>query len=92
MTAPFGVIRGHSLYTRPLGDDAVIVDLGANRGEFALQMSRRFGGRYYLVEGNPDLQPNSARIPRSTCFRMRSLRRMARFVSTLPRTMKGAVF
>jgi FkbM family methyltransferase len=52
----FGGIRGHSLYTPPLGADSVIVDLGANHGEFALQMSRRFGGRYYLVEGNPDLQ------------------------------------
>jgi len=56
MSAPFGSIRGHSLYTPPLGADSVIVDLGANRGEFALQMSRRFGGRYHLVEGNPDLQ------------------------------------
>ena len=56
MPAPFDAIRGHSLYTPPLGADSVIVDLGANRGEFALQMSRRFGGRYYLVEGNPDLQ------------------------------------
>lgn len=64
MRAPFGAIRGHSLYTPPLGADSVIVDLGANRGEFALQMSRRFGGRYYLVEGNPELQESlRARTP-----------------------------
>jgi FkbM family methyltransferase len=56
MQAIFGGIRGHSLYTPPLGADSVIVDLGANHGEFALEMSRRFGGRYYLVEGNPELQ------------------------------------
>ncbi len=55
MPSIFGAIRGHSLYTPPLGADSVVVDLGANRGEFALQMSRRFGGRYYLVEGNPEL-------------------------------------
>jgi hypothetical protein len=30
------------------------VDLGPNHGEFALEMSRRFGGRYYLVEANPE--------------------------------------
>ena len=52
----FSEVRGHSLYTPPLGAASVIVDLGANHGEFALQMSRRFGGRYYLVEANPDLQ------------------------------------
>lgn len=52
----FTEVRGHSLYTPPLGAASVIVDLGANRGEFALQMSRRFGGRYYLVEANPELQ------------------------------------
>jgi FkbM family methyltransferase len=52
----FGKIRGHSVYTRPLGADSVVVDLGANHGEFSRQMSRRFGGRYYLVEGNPRLQ------------------------------------
>lgn len=51
----FGHVRGHSIYTPPLGASSVVVDLGANRGEFALQMSRRFGGRYYLVEANPDL-------------------------------------
>jgi FkbM family methyltransferase len=51
----FSGIRGHSLYTPPLGAASVIVDLGANRGEFALQMSRCFGGRYYLVEANPEL-------------------------------------
>lgn len=56
MGSIFDGIRGHSLYTPPLGADSVVVDLGANRGDFALQMSRRFGGRYYLVEGNPDLQ------------------------------------
>jgi FkbM family methyltransferase len=56
MGAIFAAIRGHSLYIPPLGSNSVIVDLGANRAGFALQMSGQFGGRYYLVEGNPDLQ------------------------------------
>jgi len=56
MGAIFAAIRGHSLYIPPLGANSVIVDLGANRAGFALQMSGRFGGRYYLVEGNPNLQ------------------------------------
>jgi FkbM family methyltransferase len=49
----FAWIRGHTLYTPPLGADSVILDLGANRGEFARQASERFGGKYYLVEANP---------------------------------------
>jgi FkbM family methyltransferase len=52
----FMTVRGHTVYARRLGADAVIVDLGANRGEFARQMSKLIGGRYYLVEANPKLQ------------------------------------
>jgi len=52
----FKGVRGHTVYASPLGAGSVIVDLGANHGGFALEMSRRFGGRYYLVEANPDLQ------------------------------------
>ena len=63
----FAGVRGHSLYTPPLGASSVIVDLGANHGEFALQMSRRFGGRYYLVEANPELQET---LRRDTSFRV----------------------
>jgi FkbM family methyltransferase len=61
----FSGVRGHSLYTPPLGARSVVVDLGANHGEFALQMSRRFGGRYYLVEANPELQDT---LRRETAF------------------------
>jgi FkbM family methyltransferase len=51
----FETIRGHTVYTPPLGPAAVVLDLGANHGEFARHMSERFGGRYYLVEANPAL-------------------------------------
>jgi FkbM family methyltransferase len=51
----FETIHSHSVYIPPLNSDSVVLDLGANRGEFAKQMSARFGGKYYLVEANPKL-------------------------------------
>jgi len=48
-------IQGHSIYVPPLNSDSVVLDLGANRGEFAKQMSARFGGKYFLIEANPQL-------------------------------------
>jgi FkbM family methyltransferase len=55
MTMKFATIASHSVYVPPLASDPVVLDLGANRGEFARQMSDRFGGRYFLVEANPRL-------------------------------------
>lgn len=52
---PFTRIRGHTLYFPPLGTGSVVLDLGANRGEFSRQMRLQFGGRHYLVEANPTL-------------------------------------
>jgi FkbM family methyltransferase len=49
----FETIHTHTIYTPPLGADAVVLDLGAYRGEFAQEMSARYGGTYYLVEANP---------------------------------------
>jgi FkbM family methyltransferase len=51
----FATIHTHTIYTPPLGTDAVVLDLGAYRGEFAKEMSARYGGTYYLVEANPVL-------------------------------------
>jgi FkbM family methyltransferase len=51
----FETIQGHSIYVPPLNSDSVVLDLGANRGEFAKQMSARFGGKYFLIEANPQL-------------------------------------
>ncbi len=51
----FETIQSHSIYAPPLNSDSVVLDLGANRGEFAKQMSARFGGRYFLAEANPRL-------------------------------------
>jgi FkbM family methyltransferase len=54
MTA-FEDIRGHTIYARGLGPEAVVLDLGANRGEFCRQVQTRFGARCHAVEANPAL-------------------------------------
>lgn len=51
----FETIRGHTLFVPPLRGGAVVLDLGANRGDFAREVKARFGGSGYLVEANPDL-------------------------------------
>ena len=51
----FATIRGHTIYVPGITPGSVVLDLGANEGEFARQMSARFGGTYHLVEANPVL-------------------------------------
>lgn len=52
----FENIRGHTLKIDALGADSVIMDLGANLGDFARLMKARLGGgRFCLVEANPVL-------------------------------------
>lgn len=51
----FEKFRGHSIYVPPLGPKSVIIDLGANRGDFAREISSRFGTKCRSVEANPDL-------------------------------------
>jgi FkbM family methyltransferase len=46
---------GHTIHTRFLDARSVVIDLGANRGEFARQIIRRFGCRCLSVEANPAL-------------------------------------
>lgn len=48
-------IRDHTFFTRDLGPDAVVVDLGANAGGFATEIVRRFGVQCHAVEPSPDL-------------------------------------
>jgi FkbM family methyltransferase len=55
MRAPFTNVRGHTIYAPGLGDAPVVVDIGANRGEFSQQLKSRFGGTYRLYEANADL-------------------------------------
>jgi FkbM family methyltransferase len=48
-------IEWHTLLPRWLGPDAVVLDLGANRGRFTAGMHRRFGCRCIGVEAAGDL-------------------------------------
>ena len=52
---PFAKVRGHHFLAGAIGRDSVILDLGANRGDFARGMQARFGCQARLVEANPDL-------------------------------------
>lgn len=47
--------RDHTVYVPFLRPDSVVVDLGANVGEFSQQIVDRFGCRAYAVEPHPEL-------------------------------------
>src|ERR1044071_7162678 len=46
-------ICGHHFLSRGLGPDSFVLDLGANRGEFAREMRARWGVRCLSIEANP---------------------------------------
>ena len=48
-------VRGHHIWPAPLTKDSVVVDAGAHRGEFSVEIIRRFGCQCHLVEANPRL-------------------------------------
>jgi FkbM family methyltransferase len=48
-------LRGHHFYTRMIDKDSVVVDLGANRGDFSSQITSLFGCQSYAVEASPKL-------------------------------------
>lgn len=48
-------LRGHHFYTDILDSNSIVIDLGAHRGEFSLQLSETFGCKCYAVEAAPDL-------------------------------------
>src|SRR5687768_4824762 len=56
-------LRGHSFLPGPIGSDSVVVDLGANRGEFSQRVRARFGCRCYAVEPTPRLFREIEQIP-----------------------------
>jgi FkbM family methyltransferase len=51
---PLVTIRDHTFFNGNLGPGSVVLDLGANVGDFARQMVTRFGCRCYCVEAAPD--------------------------------------
>jgi FkbM family methyltransferase len=48
-------VRGHTIWTRSLDGDSIVVDAGAHRGEFSRQLIEMYKCRCYLVEANPEL-------------------------------------
>jgi FkbM family methyltransferase len=48
-------IRGHAVWTPPLGASSLVIDAGSHRGEFSAEIHRRFGCRCIAVEANPTL-------------------------------------
>lgn len=59
---------GHTVHTDFLTSDSVVVDLGANGGEFARQIITRFGCRCLSVEANPVLYAAGRRTSRMQWF------------------------
>ena len=57
-------IEEHTLLTRPLGPDAVVLDLGANVGVFSVAMAHRFGCVCHAVEPNPAMRDQIPENPR----------------------------
>jgi FkbM family methyltransferase len=62
------LIHWHSLDASPLNESSVVVDLGANAGEFATKMNDRFGVRVIAVEPNPALYARLCKLPYVTAF------------------------
>jgi FkbM family methyltransferase len=48
------LIRGHTILPR-LDSSSVVLDCGANRGEFATHVSQKFGSKVFSLEPNPEL-------------------------------------
>lgn len=48
-------IRGHSFIPALLPGDCVVVDLGANQGDFSRSIRREFGWRCFAVEASPSV-------------------------------------
>lgn len=63
-------LRGHTFYAPAVGAGSVVVDLGANRGEFSAALAASFGCRCYAVEASPALYetlPDSPLISKFNC-------------------------
>jgi FkbM family methyltransferase len=61
-------IAGHTFVSTRLGKNSVVVDLGANRGEFSLEAAERFGCLVYSIEASPRLVPELPAHPRIRPF------------------------
>ena len=48
-------IETHTFFPEQLGPESIVVDFGANAGEFSRKVARRYGLRSFGVEANPEL-------------------------------------
>ena len=55
-------LRGHTIFTSSLVPGSVVIDAGAHKGEFSLQLTEKYGCSCYLIEANPRL---AAKLPSS---------------------------
>lgn len=53
--AVFTMVRGHHILSAPIGSQSIVLDCGANHGEFAKEIQARYGCSLMLVEANPYL-------------------------------------
>ena len=51
----FVQIREHHFYARGIDQNSLVVDLGANKGDFSSQISQTFGCKCYALEASPSL-------------------------------------
>jgi FkbM family methyltransferase len=63
-------IEGHTLCPRFISADSVVLDIGANIGNFSRLMAERFGCQCHAIEANPDI---IGRIPISDHIRVHHL-------------------
>src|SRR4051812_399823 len=62
------LVHWHTFDASALTRSSVIVDLGANAGEFATKMHDRFGVHVVAVEPNPALYARLCKLPYVTPF------------------------
>jgi FkbM family methyltransferase len=62
-------VRGHTFFGRGLGPGSVVVDLGANQGDFSTQMINRFGCTVYAVEPVEEIYGQIPKSPSLTAYR-----------------------
>jgi FkbM family methyltransferase len=61
-------VRGYTFLKQPLAPGAVVVDLGANRGDFAAEMVRKFGCTAYAVEAVQEIYEQIPQSPSLTAY------------------------
>ena len=51
----FASIRDHHMFVRELNNKSIVIDLGANKGDFSTRISDNFGCQCYSIEAAPQI-------------------------------------